>query len=312
MSGKDQIIREIFKPARRNFIRRKVVLKSRNDLLQVDLAQFDELARENDSFKYILVCINCFTKFLYCRKLKDKKASSTAKVMREILEESERQLKLPIKNCQSDDGTEFKGEFYKLMKEKGINFYHTYSDLKASIVERAIKTLKNNLYKEMAKRGTYRYIDFLDETVDKYNNETVHSTIQMTPKLAMLKRNEKKLLETVYNYERKRVKTRFEAGDFVRISNKKFVFSRGFHPQFTPEIFKIAKVNNKYPPTYKLQDYEGKEILGTFYEPEMTKVKDPSLYLVEKVLKTKGNRQLVKWLGFDDSHNSWIDKNDFI
>jgi hypothetical protein len=42
---------------------------------------------------------------------------------------------------------------------------------------------------------------------------------------------------------------------------------------------------------------------------ELQKVKHPDVYLVEKVLKKKGKKLYVKWLGFDKSHNAWIDQN---
>ncbi|XP_068991200.1 uncharacterized protein [Neodiprion pinetum] len=51
-------------------------------------------------------------------------------------------------------------------------------------------------------------------------------------------------------------------------------------------------------------------IEGGFYEEELGKVKYPDGYLVENVLRKRGNRVYVKWLGFDSSHNSWINKTD--
>lgn len=64
------------------------------------------------------------------------------------------------------------------------------------------------------------------------------------------------------------------------------------------------------PITHLLQDYNGEKIKGSFYDHEMVKVKYPDVFLIEKVIRRKGNKLLVKWLGFDDSENSWIDKND--
>ena len=62
------------------------------------------------------------------------------------------------------------------------------------------------------------------------------------------------------------------------------------------------------PPTYVLKDYRGQKILGGFYEQELQKTLYPNDYLVEKVIKETKNKQYVKWLGFNDEHNSWIDK----
>ena len=62
--------------------------------------------------------------------------------------------------------------------------------------------------------------------------------------------------------------------------------------------------------TYKLVDYQDHPIEGDFYQKELTKVKYPDAYLVEKIVRKRGNKLLIKWLGFDDSHNSWINESD--
>ena len=64
------------------------------------------------------------------------------------------------------------------------------------------------------------------------------------------------------------------------------------------------------PIVYYLKDYQNELVSGGFYEQELLKVKHPDVYLVEKVIKKRGDQVYVKWLGFDNSHNSWIDKND--
>jgi len=56
-------------------------------------------------------------------------------------------------------------------------------------------------------------------------------------------------------------------------------------------------------------NYRGKSIAGTFYEYELHRATHPDIYLVEKVLRRRGNKIYVKWLGFDGSHNSWIHKD---
>ena len=56
--------------------------------------------------------------------------------------------------------------------------------------------------------------------------------------------------------------------------------------------------------TYKLMDYQNHPIEGDFFQEELTKVKYPDAYLVEKVLRKRGNKVFVKWLGFDNAHNS--------
>jgi len=60
--------------------------------------------------------------------------------------------------------------------------------------------------------------------------------------------------------------------------------------------------------TYLLRDSLGETIAGGFYEHELQRVNDPNVYLIERVLRKKGTKLFVKWLGMDKSHNSWIDK----
>ncbi|XP_024943870.1 uncharacterized protein LOC112494811 [Cephus cinctus] len=126
-------------------------------------------------------------------------------------------------------------------------------------------------------------------------------------------RNEKKLLHRVYkNFKIKPTLrlAKFKVGDKVRISKFKHIFEKGYTPNWTTEIFTISQVENTHLVTYKLKDYQDHPIEGGFYEQELTRVKYPDIYLVEKVLRKRGNRLFVKWLGFDESHNTWINRSD--
>ncbi|CAK1578742.1 unnamed protein product [Parnassius mnemosyne] len=99
-------------------------------------------------------------------------------------------------------------------------------------------------------------------------------------------------------------------GDYVRISKYKGTFENGYTPNWSTEIFIIRKLQNTIPTTYLIEDtIRGQPILGGFYAQELQKTKNPNIYLVEKVLRRKGNKVLVKWLGLSSSENSWIDKS---
>ena len=60
--------------------------------------------------------------------------------------------------------------------------------------------------------------------------------------------------------------------------------------------------------TYRLSEWDGMPIKGTFYEPDVQKVQvsDDSLFRVEKVLKRKGRKVLVRWKGWPAKYDSWI------
>ena len=57
---------------------------------------------------------------------------------------------------------------------------------------------------------------------------------------------------------------------------------------------------------YKITDYNGEKIQGSFYEQELQKTSQGT-FRIEKVLRTEGDKSLVKWIGYPKSFNSWID-----
>ena len=93
------------------------------------------------------------------------------------------------------------------------------------------------------------------------------------------------------------------------MSRLKPIFERGYTPNWSPEIFTVVRVHKTKPIKYKFKDHQNQPLEGCFYEFEMLKVKYPNVYLVEKVIKRRGNQVFVKWLDFDSTHNSWINKS---
>ncbi|XP_070527373.1 uncharacterized protein [Cardiocondyla obscurior] len=142
-------------------------------------------------------------------------------------------------------------------------------------------------------------------------NMRKHRTIGMRS-VDVTPANAGKLLATVYSRIKIAAPARFKTGDSVRVSKFKTIFEKGYTPNWTTEVFTIVKVQKTNPVTYLLEDSCGKPIAGGFYEQELLHVNNPDVYLVEKVLRKEGNNVYVKWLGFNDSHNSWICKNNVL
>ena len=82
-------------------------------------------------------------------------------------------------------------------------------------------------------------------------------------------------------------------------------------PNWSEEIFIIKKIKNTIPWTYAIDDLNGEEIIGTFYENELQKTKQNE-FRTEKVIKRKGDKLYVEWKGYDNSFNSWIVKKDIV
>jgi len=303
----EQVVKELFKPARKNYKRRRIIVKGLYDLWQADLAEFIPYSKDNRGYKYILFVIDCFSKYLWAEPIKNKTGIEITNAFENIF----KRATVNPTNLQTDMGKEFyNATAQNLFKKLNINHYSTYSTKKAAIVERVIRTIKNNLYKLFSLRGKYKWIDKLQDVVNKYNN-TIHSTIKIKPK-DVTRKNEKHLLQTVYNNIKVAGETKFNIGDIVRVSKNKAVFEKGYTPSWSTELFKIRKVRKTNPATYLLEDMYGKEIVGGWYAEELQNTKQPDVYLVEKILRTKGNKAYVKWLGFDSSYNSWINKTNIL
>ncbi|KAL7297050.1 hypothetical protein TKK_0009477 [Trichogramma kaykai] len=142
-------------------------------------------------------------------------------------------------------------------------------------------------------------------------NERKHRTIGLAPAQVMHK-NQKDILKTRFAQGVGSMSRKFKIGDKVRVSKAKHLFQKGYEPNWTTEVFTVHRVAPTDPVTYHLQDYLEQPISGCFYEEELSKAKHADVYLVEKVIKRRGDQAYVKWLGFDDSHNSWINKNDIV
>ena len=114
-----------------------------------------------------------------------------------------------------------------------------------------------------------------------------------------------------YNEESNEKNPRFKVGDHVSISKFKNVFAKGYTPNWSEEIFIIKRIKNTVPWTYVISDLNGEEIVRSFYEKELQKTSQKE-FRIEKVIRRKGNKLYVKWKGYNNSFNSWIDKRDLI
>jgi len=311
MGLKNDIVNELHQPARRNFPRRNTVLKGVNDLFQADLIEVRPHSRVNKGYNYILTVINCFTKVADALPLKDKTAKTVANAMSQIIQRSKHKIRL----LQTDDGKEyFNRIFSNLMNKYNINHFSTKSEKKASIIERFNRTLKGVMYKRFSERGTYVWYDILPTLIKEYNN-TYHRTIGMKP-ASVNKKNEHIVSQRIKINTAPKTETRnprkFFVGEKVRISKYKGIFSKRYLPNWTNEVFTIHRVQPTVPETYILKDNRDEVLQGGFYGHELLKTYVGDVYLVEKVLKTKNDKVLVRWLGYDKTHDSWIPKTDLI
>ena len=102
-----------------------------------------------------------------------------------------------------------------------------------------------------------------------------------------------------------------EIGDHMRITKEKNVFAKGYIPNWSEEGFLIKKVKNTVPWTYVIEDLHGEQIFGKIYEKKLQKI-DQTEFRIKNVTRKKGYKWYVKWKGYDNSFNSWFNKNDVV
>lgn len=305
--SKLNVVKEIHRNARINFPRRRVITKDIDDLWQADLIDMKAYAKENRGYKFILVVIDTFSKYSWAYPLKQKTKVEVHNAFMSLFQEG----RCP-QNLQTDLGTEFyNNDLKKLIDKYNINHYSTFSVKKASIAERFIRTLKSKLFQQFSLQGNFKWVGkVLDDIIFEYNR-TYHRTIKCNP-IDVNNNTKHKIFKTLACEKLKKKKNKLKIGDYVRISKYKGVFDKGYTPNWSTEIFKIIKVQETLPVTYLIEDVRNQPISGAFYAEELQKTKFPNIYLIEKVLKKKGNKLFVKWLGLSTKENCWINKRNII
>lgn len=215
----ETVVQELHRPARKTYPRRHVIIKGLDDLWQADLVDMQEYSKVNKGYKYILLIIDTYSKFAWAVPVKNKTGKEIASAFEQLLQTGTNRCP---DNLQTDHGGEFYNQYFKtVMKRYGINHYSTFTHLKASIVERLIRTIKSHMWKQFSLRGSYTWIDILPKIIAQYNRHK-HRTTNMRP----IDIRDNRLIDTVY-FRIKILdprKQKIKVGDLVRISKYKTAF----------------------------------------------------------------------------------------
>ena len=301
----------LHKPVRRRFPRRKIVVAGPKQQFQADLIDFSYLQKYNGGFKFILVVIDVFSKYVYVECMKNKTSQSVITAFSKILKRSGY-----FSSLQTDLGTEFTNKaFQSWLKDRNIHFFHIYNrEIKASIVERFIRTIKEKLFRYFTYSSKRKYVDVIQKLVHAYNH-SFHRSIQCSP-AEVNPSNQESIWLTLYGDQQPK-NPKFSVGTRVRLSVIRGQFTKAHTQGWTQEEFEIAEAFTGDPPYYKIRDLRGEDVKGSFYEPELQKVvKSDNIYKVESILKkrkrNKGHEYFVKWLGYPDSFNCWVRERDLV
>ena len=263
-------------PARRRYPRRRVWVPEAYDQFNCDLVDLQRWKCYNLRFRYLLTCVDSFSKMAWVEPLRTKSSKVVAKAFERILRRCDR---LP-KHVASDQGKEFIGkEFQQLLRSNGIKYFHTNSNLKNTQVERFNRSLMQRISRWMTSSKSKNYRPVLQDIVDGYNL-SFHRAVGMTPVEAAEEKNKTKAFLNLYGPRKAlelqgriwKPKQLLNVGDTVLVASRKDPFRKSYEQSFKPERFKVIHVRKSQPPMYYLRNSQGRDIKGGFYHHEVLKL----------------------------------------
>jgi len=299
------------------FPRLKTFANGLNHVWQMDLVDLHASKNAVHS-RFLLVKIDVFSRQLDAVVLPNKSAKSTLVGFQKIL----RNRGAKPHHVHTDEGKEFfNKQFTKFCKLHNINHYHTNSEEKAALVERANRTIQGPLYRILEHNRVHKkrvpIALIVDRVVNNYNNRH-HSTLGCAPEEItvdvsgiLAERQVFKRKEWASQYPPKSFV--FSIGDTVRISLAREPFSKAYKGTFSREIFVIHKrtrqIGNVPLNLYNIVALDGQPVKGVFYEKQLQKVGMGDI-VVDRVIARDNKRglRLVTLVDHPPTHSVWINR----
>ncbi|KAL3068649.1 hypothetical protein niasHT_038302 [Heterodera trifolii] len=295
----------LFKPKMEKFRRLRTVPTGFMTDVQADLADFQALSRKNSGYRYLLLAVDVLSRRMFGSPVKSKRPVDMKRAFVELFEQMPR---MPD-TLYTDRGLEFVAkplkEFYA---EKGIQKFETTSKKKAAVAERAIRTLKTQLYKYFSANNTSVWVAVVPKFLSAINNSVCRATGLRPNEISDT--NAREVWKRVYGVAQPEKTPKIRAGETVRIPEPKHIFEKGYIPNYSDHVYTVDEARSTNPQHYLLKDYYGTKLKRKFYLPELTKVQvdENTMYRIEKKYKERvrdGKREiLVKFIGFPEKY--WV------
>ena len=205
---------ELNKPVINKFERKKFVINHLDEILSCDLVDMQKYSRMNKGYKYIFTNIDIFSKYAWSFSLKSK----TIKDIKPYFEKKVKQRK-PKYIWSEQESSFFSKKMLKFFENNDVKIYHTYSNLKAVVIERFNRSIRELMMKKFVKSNNTVWYNVLPNLIKTYNNR-YHRTIKMKP-INVNKTNEKYIKDNFYTYDLTNKIPKFKVNDLVRISLKR-------------------------------------------------------------------------------------------
>ena len=287
----------LHKPRRTRFPTTPTLVFDRDEQWQMDLVDMQKLSRWNKRNKYFLTVIDVLSKYAWAVPIKSKRSQDMVRGLERIYQQASPRRPLRV---QTDQGKEFYNRGVQAwFKKQGSHHFSTYGDSKASVVERWHRTLKQRMYRYFTAHNTLRYVNVLQPLIHTYNH-AYHRSIGMAPHQVTSK-TVPEVWDKLYGqrFDQKTPPPKMSRRRPRTLQQETSSLQKRLFTGMDGRSVVVTHVRRHPVVTYRLSEWDGTPIKGTFYEPDVQKVQvsDDSLFRVEKVLKRKGRLVLVRWKG---------------
>ena len=150
-----------------------------NQIWSIDLVDLSRYSGHNRQRRYILTCIDHFSKYAWAEPITNKAAADVTDAFQRIVASADGTLP---KTCISDNGGEFQGSFDEWLTDSGIKHVKTtsYTPQSNGVIERFNKEIRKYIREGFVRYNGLNYVDHLKEYLDAYNS-TKHGTTGHDP-----------------------------------------------------------------------------------------------------------------------------------
>ena len=250
----------------RIFPKNKFYAEKIDHMWQIDLIDLSSIRNKfySQNYGFALTCIDAFSRYAWVEPMKNKTAEESKKALERIIAKGRKPAII-----YSDGGSEFKGVFEKYCQENQIIIIINQNapHIKAAIVERFNRTIKQKMWRVFTYLGKKQYSNILQKLVQSYNN-SFHRSIGTAPS-KVTKDNQEKIHDYQYgdlNSLDNFIEFEFKVGDYVRVLfDKDNTFEKGYVQKWSSEICVVVHQNPTNPPTYSINNTNTKLTLRPFY-----------------------------------------------
>ena len=272
-----QPVYRTFKVPKKKFKRAKTIVPSIAVQFQADLFDLQKLSSHNSNYKWILVVVDTFSRYIKCQPLKNKTGEETARGLDKIFGEYKTENKLaPYSAFGTDGGNEFYNKFANLIYKKyNVAHFLLRGPIKCSFAEISGRYIVERLHKYMMYKKTKRWVDALPLAVQATNKRKNKKTANLAP-IEIDYSNQNIVFKALYPRGGQPGPFTLDVGDRVQVVKDRLPFFKSYRGHYSSKWYRISKRHPHTVPRYSLIDEEDEEpISGTYYANELYKEERP-------------------------------------